>query len=640
MGALLDAAVDAIMSMDERGAILAFNPAAERMFGYAAEEVIGQNVKILMPSPFREEHDGYIARYLATGEARVIGITREVVALRKDGTVFPVELSVAEARLGDRRVFMGIHRDISERKRAEEKFRLTVEAAPYAMVMVDHHGEIVLVNLQTEKLFGYTRHELLGQPVEVLVPERFRAKQPHYRGEFLANPEARSLGIGHELHARRKDGSEFPVEIGLNPIKTDEGPLVLSAVVDITERKRAEEARRQSEGSLREQAGVLEHAQVLVRGLGDRIILWSQGAARLYGWSREEALGRVSHDLLRTTFPDPLDVIRAELERQGEWEGELVHRGKDGAAITVASHWILRRDEGGVPQAVLEVDIDITDRKRAEEALQGSNQNLEKALAEVQAKSDEVKAMTQQLWQAAKLASVGELAAGIAHELNNPLATVSLRIESVLTRTPADDPRRRALEIIEQETKRMGNLVSDLLQFSRRGREEVSTVDVRQELVKAIELIHHHLRKRLITVVRELAPDTPTIFADRQKLLQVFLNLLANAGDAMPQGGTLILRTAPASLESDAPAVRIEFSDTGGGIPAENLEKVMDHFFTTKEEGQGTGLGLAICRRIVQEHHGTIQMLSEVGKGTTVRIVLPVENGPNVKALRGTGLAE
>jgi len=283
---------------------------------------------------------------------------------------------------------------------------------------------------------------------------------------------------------------------------------------------------------------------------------------------------------------------------------------------------------------------DITERKRTEKNLHESKKELERAVAELQAKADEVRAATQQLWQAAKLASVGELAASIAHELNNPLATVSLRIESVLGRTPADDPRRRALEIIEQETKRMGGLVASLLQFSRRGEEKVSTVDIREELTKALELIQHLLRKRQVTVVQELAPDTPTIYADRQKLRQVFLNLLSNAGDAMPQGGTLTLRSAPGTLDNGQPAVQIEFVDTGVGIPAEQVKRVFDPFFTTKLEGQGTGLGLPICRRAVEDHHGTIQIFSEVGKGTTVRIVLPVKNGGNVNGIHSTRLAE
>jgi PAS domain S-box-containing protein len=514
MHALLEAAVDGIISIDARGIIQTINPAAERMFGYAEEEVIGQNIKLLMPLPYREEHGGYLARYLATGEKKIIGIGREVVGLRKDGTTFPLELSVAEARLGDWRMFVGIIRDIAERKRTEERFRLVVESTPNAIVMVNGAGHIVLVNSQAEKFFGYRREELVGQPVEILVPERLRAEHSGYRASFFASPAARPMGAGRDLYGQRKDGSEFPVEIGLTPIRTSEGLLVLSAIVDITERKRAEEALRQN---------------------------------------KEE---------------------------------------------------------------------------------------LEKVVAELQAKNEEVRTMTQQLWQAAKLASVGELAASIAHELNNPLATVSLRVESVLARTPAEDLRRRALEIVEQEAKRMGELVANLLQFSRRGDGQASTVDVRQELTKAVELIHHHLRKRLITVVQEFAPDTPTIYADRQKLRQVFLNLFTNAGDAMPEGGTLTLRTAPAALENGKPAVLIELADTGIGIPAKHLERVMDPFFTTKEEGKGTGLGLAICRRVVHEHYGTIRIASEVGRGTTVRLVLPVKSGDNVDRLRGVSLVE
>ena len=178
----------------------------------------------------------------------------------------------------------------------------------------------------------------------------------------------------------------------------------------------------------------------------------------------------------------------------------------------------------------------------------------------------------------------------------------------------------------------MGDLVANLLQFSRRGADEHSTVDIREELLKALELVQHHFRKRASRSSRNLRPATPTIHADRQKLRQVFLNLLTNACDAMPQGGTLTLRAPSRRWTAGTPAVQIEFADTGVGIPAEHLERVMEPFFTTKEEGQGTGLGLAICRRVVQEHHGTMQIPSEVGKGTTVRIVLPVKNGTNVDA--------
>jgi PAS domain S-box-containing protein len=374
--AILATAVDGVVVIDEKGIIETFNPSAERLFGFTAAEVIGRNVSVIMPEPYRSEHDSYIANYLRTGQKRIIGIGREVAGRRKDGTTFPAELAVSETVLRDRRIFVGIVRDVSERKQAEK-------------------------------------------------------------------------------------------------------------------------------------------------------------------------------------------------------------------------------------------------------ALQESNRRLAETLEELQARSEEVRATSQQLWQAAKLATLGELAASIAHELNNPLAIVSLRVESLMAQTPAADPRYRALQVVEQEVERMGNLVANLLQFSRRGQHQVSTLDVRDELDRTLELVHYHLRHHRVEVQRETAATLPMIQADRQQLRQVFLNLLTNAGDAMPKGGKLTVRLQPGELEGGRRAVVIEFADTGVGIPEELMPRITEPFFTTKEEGKGTGLGLAICRRIMQEHHGSMYIASEVGKGTVVRLALP-----------------
>jgi signal transduction histidine kinase len=256
------------------------------------------------------------------------------------------------------------------------------------------------------------------------------------------------------------------------------------------------------------------------------------------------------------------------------------------------------------------------------------------ALAELQAKTEELRTMTQQLWQAARLAGVGELAAGIAHELNNPLGIVSLRIEGVLAKTPVDDPRRNPLEVIDQEISRMARLVGNLLQFSRAGRDQVSTMDICEEITKTIELTEHHMRRRAISVEPDFDPESQQIYADRQQLRQVFLNLFTNAADAMPHGGRLVPRVRSAELPGPRPAVVVEVSDTGTGIAAEHLAKVFDPFFTTKEDGKGTGLGLAICRRIIRQHQGTLEITSKVGEGTTIRITLPVRTETNVTGLR------
>lgn len=268
--------------------------------------------------------------------------------------------------------------------------------------------------------------------------------------------------------------------------------------------------------------------------------------------------------------------------------------------------------------------------------------------AELQAKNEELKVLSQQLMQAAKLATMGELAASIAHELNNPLATIGLRVESLLQQVKAYETVRRSLEIIDQEAERMARLVANLLQFSRQGVQQISTVRVVEEIDSALELIHYRLRNHSIVVEREYASSTLTILADRQRLRQLLLNVFNNAVDAMrPKGsGTLSIRMQPPEDQADEVSrsrvdtkterasssrrfVVMEIADTGIGIAPENLAKVGEPFFTTKPEGQGTGLGLTICRRIAQEHYGTLEITSQLDKGTTVRVVLPLAGAAN-----------
>jgi signal transduction histidine kinase len=266
------------------------------------------------------------------------------------------------------------------------------------------------------------------------------------------------------------------------------------------------------------------------------------------------------------------------------------------------------------------------------------------AEARLRAKEEELRAMTGQLWQTAKLATMGELAASVAHELNNPLTTVSLHVEWLLERFREENATRHVLVIIDQEVERMGNLVTNLLQFSRRGTPEISTLDLPRELDNSFELIEYHLSKRSIVVVRDIPEQVPMINADRQKLRQLFLNLFANASDAMAQGGTLTVGvkchvTSHQSTESQAShdtghpsLVTITIADTGVGISTEDLPKVTEPLFTTKEEGKSTGLGLAICKRIVEEHRGTLTIDSELGKGTRITITLPIQNVTDIEA--------
>jgi PAS domain S-box-containing protein len=248
---VIESAPNAMLMVDEDGQILIVNSEAEKLFGYVQDALVGQSVDILVPPQVRGEHSKHRATFFAQPTARAMGAGRDLYAVRKDGSEVPVEIGLTPVKTDEGSFVLSTIVDITERKRIESRIRLVVEAAPNAMVMIDREGKIVLVNSQTERIFGYDREELIGQTVEILVPERYRGGHPGQRDRFFGKPSARSMGTGRDLFAVRKDGTEFPVEIGLNPVETEEGVLVLSAIVDITERKKAEYAVKESEANLR-----------------------------------------------------------------------------------------------------------------------------------------------------------------------------------------------------------------------------------------------------------------------------------------------------------------------------------------------------------------------------------------------------
>ena len=234
----------AIVVISRSGRIAMMNMQAEKLFGYARHELIDRPVEVLVPTRFRGTHPADRNKFMSAPQPRPMGAGRDLYGLRSDGSEFPVEIGLNPIKTDRGEMVISAIVDITERRRQEERFRQVVESAPNAMVMVDRAGRIVMVNAQTEKYFGYSRGELLGANIEQLLPEKMRTAHPGFREVFFNKPDARSMGVGRDLYARRKNGSEFTVEIGLNPIQTEEGPMVLSAIVDITERKLREEGLR------------------------------------------------------------------------------------------------------------------------------------------------------------------------------------------------------------------------------------------------------------------------------------------------------------------------------------------------------------------------------------------------------------
>jgi len=488
----------------------------------------------------------------------------------------------------------------SEALRASEsRYRELFESNPLPMWVYDLETLAFLeVNAAAINHYGYSREEFLGMTIKDIRPP----EDVPSLNQTVSPPS--ELERARTWRHQKRDGTIIYVEVTTHTINSSERPSEIVLANDVTERK-------QNEEQLRLQGAALESAANAIMITNDKgVIIWVNPAfTQTTGYAQEEVLGKNARLLKsgeqdREFYGNMWDTILAGRV----WRDTIVNRRKDGTLnhedMTITP---ILNNTGTITHFVA-IKQDITE--------------LEQALGDLHEKNEELAATTQHLWQASKLVTMGELAASIAHELNNPLATIALRTEALIGQLWQDADKRRALEVVLKEVDRMATLVNNLLQFSRRSHRQVSTVDLREEVTTSLDFLSYHLRNHKIEAVCEFAAELPTVQADRQQLRQLFLNLLTNACDAMPSGGKLIVRATPEFLEN-AEAVGIEFADNGEGIPPKNLERIWEPFFTTKPEGNGTGLGLAICRRIVEEPGGTIVIESPAGGGTSVRMAFP-----------------
>jgi PAS domain S-box-containing protein len=591
---LIREAHDILLLLDDEGRVLEFNDRALQAYGYTRGELRERTLLDLTAPADRERALQSAAR----------GALAEILHRRKDGSTFTVEISSRSFAVEGRKFVQCIGRNVTDRRRAEEELRkseqslsMTLQSIGDAVIATDAAGLVVRMNPAAEGLTGFAFDEARGRALS----EVFRAVDARTHAPvpcFAQNVVSGAIGLdpGADVVLLARYGRETPVASSAGPIRDEEGHITGVVLVfrDVSQRRAAEAA-------LKYQAELLANISDAVMAFTPQGVLraWNRAAETIYGYSAGEVVGQSVEALLKTELPGGLPAALQTVCERGLFRGEVRQSRKDGTALEIETTMVALRSEGGPVTGYAAVNRDITEHRR----------------------------LQAQLLLADRMASVGTLAAGVAHEINNPLAyvlaNVAYALEEMRESRDAElfSDAIAALEEARDGAGRMREIVRDLKTFSRSDDETRGLIEVDRVLQSAVNMVRNEIKHR--ARLSAVFGPTPRVEGNDSRLAQVFVNLLVNASQAIPEGDANSNQIAVSTRTGPDGRAIIEIRDSGAGIPKVILGRIFDPFFTTKPVGEGTGLGLAICHNIVSAMGGQIEVESEIGKGSLFRILLP-----------------